>query len=88
MEKYLHVKKVKLAAGDIAMICTDGLIESKSLRGEQFGKNRAQASLLENSRFPADKMAQFTYDSLVHFTSRALDDDITILVFKYLGGNK
>jgi hypothetical protein len=88
LEKYLHVKKVKLSAGDIAMICTDGLIESKSLRGEQFGKNRAQASLLENSRFPADKMAQFTYDSLVHFTSRALDDDITILVFKYLGGNK
>lgn len=86
--KMLHVKKVKLAAGDIAMICTDGLIETKSLRGEQFGKNRVQAALLENSRFAADKMAQFTYDSLTNFTSRALEDDITIIVFKYLGGSK
>lgn len=88
ISKYIKVKKVKLAAGDIAIACTDGLIDTKSLRGEEFGKNRVQAALTDNAMYSADKMAQFTYESLVNFTSKTLENDITLLVFKYLGGGK
>ena len=86
VEKLIKVKKVKLAAGDVIMACTQGLIETHSLRGEIFGKERVQKSLLENLTYPADKMAKFTYDSLVQFTSKGLEDDVSILVLKYNGG--
>ena len=81
----VRVKKVKLSAGDIILACTDGLIEEKSLRGESYGKTRIQSQIMENASFPADKMAQFTYDGLVQFTSRALESDVTALVLKYKG---
>lgn len=83
--KLVRVKKVKLAAGDIILACTDGLVESRSLRGESYGKTRVQSQIMENATFPADKMAQFTYDALVQFTSKALEDDVTVLVLKYNG---
>ncbi len=82
----IKVKKVKLAPGDIVLSCTDGLIETKSLRGEQFGRSRIQSSIVENLSYPAGKMAKFTYDSLADFTSKAIEDDVTILILKYLGG--
>lgn len=83
---FVKVKKVNLAEGDIILTCTDGLIESRSLRGDVYGKGRIQNALMDNSFYPASKMAQFAYDSLVQFTSKELDDDVTILVLKYLGG--
>ena len=43
-------------------------------------------ALTENATYPANKMAQFAYDSLVQFTSKELEDDITVLVMKYRGG--
>ena len=61
-----------LAPGDIVLATTQGLIETHSLRGEIFGKERIQKSLLENSRYSAEKMAKFTYDSLVQFTSKEI----------------
>lgn len=82
---YIKVKKVKLSEGDIVMIVTDGIIDTKSLRGDIFGKTRTQTALMENSGYPAEKMAKFTYDALVEFTSKELENDITILVMKYLG---
>ena len=81
----IKVKKVKLSPGDMILACTDGLIESKSLRGEIFGKQRIQHSMTDNSNYPAERMAKFTYDSLVQFTSKELDEDVTIFLIKYLG---
>lgn len=82
---YIKVKKVKLSEGDIVMVVTDGIIDTKSLRGDIFGKTRTQTALMENSGYSAEKMAKFTYDALVEFTSKELENDITMLVMKYLG---
>ena len=86
IDHLIKVKKVKLSEGDIVLACTDGLIETHSLRGEIFGKDRTQKALMENATYPSEKMARFTYDSLVQFTSKELEDDVSILVLKYLGG--
>ena len=86
LEKQIKVKKVRLAPGDIVFSCTDGLLESVSLRGERFGKIRVQKNMVENMQYPAQKMAQFTFDALGKFTSTGLENDITILTLKYLGG--
>ncbi len=83
MSPFVSVKQIKLNKGDIVLTCTDGLINSHSLRGEQFGKERVQQVLLANSMYPASRMAQFEYDSLVKFMSKEMEDDVSVLVMKY-----
>lgn len=84
IDSLIRVKKVKLTEGDIIFACTDGLIESKSLRGESYGKTRVQSQIMENATYPAAKMGQFIHDGLLGFTSRALEDDITMLIIKQM----
>jgi serine phosphatase RsbU (regulator of sigma subunit) len=86
--KYLKVKKMVLNPQDIILITTDGLLDSTNLRGERFGKDRVQRMLLDNRSYPANRMAQFLCDSLSDFVSRELEDDISVLVFKYLSRDK
>ncbi len=83
---YLSVKTTKLNKDDIFLTCTDGLIQSHSLRGEQFGKERVQQSLLDNQTYNAQRMAQFTFDNLVKFISKEMEDDVSIFVMKYQSG--
>lgn len=80
---FISVKSTKLNPGDIILACTDGLVQSHSLRGEQFGKERIQQCLLDNSTYPAQRMAQFTFDNLLKFMSKEMEDDVSILVMKY-----
>lgn len=82
---YISVKTTKLNRGDIIMACTDGMIQSHSLRGEQFGKERLQQAVLDNSTYPAQRMAQFTFDGLRKFMSKEMEDDVSLLVIKYEG---
>lgn len=80
---YISVKSTKINKGDILLACTDGLINSHSLRGETFGKERIKQAMLENSGYPAQRMAQFTLENLEKFVSKELEDDVSILVIKY-----
>jgi len=79
---YIKVKKVKLNPGDILVTCTDGLIDSHSLRGEQFGKDRIQKAITENTSLTAQNIAEVTYGKLVEFVTTELEDDVSILVMK------
>ena len=80
----VKVRKVKLNPGDMILTCTDGLLEGKSIRGEKFGKDRVQRSIMDNLSFPSDKMGQFLCQELSDFTSKELEDDVSVVVLKYL----
>jgi hypothetical protein len=84
IDNLIKVKKVKLNPGDVLLATTDGLIDSQSLRGDRFGKDRVQKFILDNRLYPAERMASFLYENLIEFTSRQLEDDVTITVIKYL----
>lgn len=84
---YISIKQIKLNKNDIVLACTDGLIESHSLRGEKFGKDRIQRYMVANAMYPAARMAQFEYDELVKFMSHEMEDDVSVLVMKYLRSN-
>lgn len=81
---YITVKKIKLNPGDIMVAVTDGLLDSKSLRGESFGKDRVQKAIAENTTITAQNMTQAIYDSLGDFLSKELDDDVSIFTLKIL----
>lgn len=84
--RYVKVKKVRLNPGDLLFACTEGLIESQSLRGEPFGKARIQKSIMDNLGHSADKVLRFTCESLREFTSREQEADITCLAVRVLAG--
>ncbi len=84
----IKVRDIHLSEGDIVLSCTDGLLESKSLRGEVYGKDRVQKQIIENVPYDSSKTAKFIYDNLVSFTSKQLEDDVTMVVFKYHGGEQ
>ena len=83
LSPFVSVKTTKLNKGDVILACTDGLVQSHSLRGEQFGKERIQQCILDNSTYPAQRMAQFTFESLTKFMQKEMEDDVSILVLKY-----
>ncbi len=84
VEKLIHVKRVKLNPGDMLLACTDGLVDSTSLRNEPFGKARISQALIENLNYPAQKITQFLFDELLKFTSKEQEDDVTIVGIKCL----
>lgn len=83
----VKVKQIALTAGDMLAISTNGLINSHSLRGEQFGKDRIKQSIMDNYTYPANRIARFTYDNLQSFMSKELEDDITLCVIRYFGND-
>ncbi len=84
---YISVKQIKLHKNDIVFTCTNGLIDSHSLRGEQFGKDRIQRNMVANVTYPASRMARFAFDELVRFMSHEMEDDVSVLIMKYLKDN-
>ena len=83
----IKVKKVTLSEGDIVFACTDGLIETRSLRGEKFGKSRIQSTIVDNLFYPANRMARFMYEGLTKFASKVIENDVTLLLLKYKAEN-
>ena len=77
------VSDIKLNPGDLVFACTDGLIESQSLRGEAFGKGRIQGCILDNLNYSSNKITQFTYENMREFTAKEQEADITCLVMKF-----
>lgn len=84
ISKYIRVKKVKLNPGDIIVACTDGIIDSRSLRGEVYGKERVQKSITESTAYTAQVMAKTLYQNASDFLAKEFDDDVSILVIKCL----
>jgi len=80
---YLSIKTTKLNRGDIILACTDGLVNSHSLRGEKYGHERVAQAVLDNATYPAQRMAQFTFEGLRKFMSREMEDDVSIFCLKY-----
>jgi len=81
---YTKVKKTTFNQGDILFACTDGLIDSRNIRGEKFGKDRIQKSIMENTSQTAAKIADLSFQAINNFTTKGLDDDVSILVLKCL----
>lgn len=80
----LKVKQIKMNAGDVIAITTAGLINSHSLRGEQYGKDRIKKSMTDNYMYSGMRMCSFLFDDLKRFMAKELDDDITVMMIRYL----
>ncbi len=85
IRKLIKVKKIDLVSGNVLLATTDGLLDGVSIRGEAFGRERVQRSLMTNMGYSANKICEFLYQDLLEYTSQKQDDDVSIIVMKYLG---
>ena len=72
--------RINVKSGDLILLYTDALVESKNTYGEQFGMDRVEEILAMRHWSPKELMDELM-TSLFEFTgSSDLDDDLTIIV--------
>ncbi|MGD9644931.1 MAG: PP2C family protein-serine/threonine phosphatase [Pirellulales bacterium] len=76
-------KTLPVAAGDIVVLCTDGIVEAMNDRDEQFGRQRLEELVIEHAAAPIDELVQAVARSVeAHYVGESPADDLTILVLR------
>gem|GEM_PF-507615 len=74
---------LKLAVGDVMLLYTDGLIEIRNDKGEQFGVERLASELERVHDEPVARIQEHLL--LAAGAWGAADDDVTVMVARYIG---
>jgi PAS domain S-box-containing protein len=74
---------VQLAAGDMMLFFTDGLVEAQTLRGPMFGVERVVQTLRENRDKTPTAIIEALYTAVCRYIeTERLRDDVTMVVVK------
>jgi len=81
--------EIQVASGDRCLLYTDGVFEAKNAAQEEFGKSRCKEFLEMQRDIPAARFANALLENIAgfcgHNSSRAQEDDITLLVLDFQG---
>ncbi len=84
--KTLAVERHRLQPGDVFVLYTDGVVESRSPQGEEYGYERLLDALRENRHEDADTLHDAVLAHLNGFIVEGdYGDDMTLLVLKWHG---
>jgi len=81
---FLKVRKVTMNPNDIIVFTTDGLLDSKNLKGDKFGNDRVNRLVSTNRTKSAKEISNAIYKTLLDFIAHEIEDDITIMTFKHI----
>jgi sigma-B regulation protein RsbU (phosphoserine phosphatase) len=76
-------EKLRLADGDLMVLYTDGVTEARNAAGEQLGMDRFLDSIEAMQGEPVERIRDKILDEVAAFSPRP-DDDITLLVIRYI----
>lgn len=76
------VEECRLFPGDTLVLYTDGVTESFSESGEEFGEHRLIEALRRHSELPAQGLLEAVVDEVRRFNPNEQHDDITVIVGK------
>ena len=75
--------RLDLQSGDLVVICSDGVEESRNAAEEDFGSERLKEVLLDLAALPATQIAEGVLEACRRYSGRAgAGDDRTVLVIK------
>jgi serine phosphatase RsbU (regulator of sigma subunit) len=74
-------RTVKLAPGDLMVLFTNGVIETRNGQGEEFGLDRLREQLVASRELPPQQVRKAIMDALLSFCPRP-DDDVTLVVVR------
>jgi sigma-B regulation protein RsbU (phosphoserine phosphatase) len=78
-----HQHFIRFDPGQVMVVYTDGITEATNTAGEEYGKDRFAASVLECIGKPAKQMIDHIRKDVADFTERKfLDDDGTLFIVK------
>jgi sigma-B regulation protein RsbU (phosphoserine phosphatase) len=78
-------KTVRIGAGDVLFLYTDGIIEGTDRQKTQYGKKRVRRILTERIPSGPEGIIQALVDDfLKHNSGKELDDDVTLAAFEIL----
>ena len=85
---FFEEKEVKVAAGDILVLYTDGISESENLQGDFFGTGRLHEVIREYRDRNPDEIIGAILQKLATFTGgKAPGDDMTMVIIKVVSTN-
>jgi sigma-B regulation protein RsbU (phosphoserine phosphatase) len=84
VEKATEDQTLQLQPGDLMVLYTDGLIESRSKAGKQFGVERLAALVEQHRSESADAIQRKILARLRRWTARQ-EDDVTVIVVRCQG---
>jgi sigma-B regulation protein RsbU (phosphoserine phosphatase) len=80
-------RAIVLAPGDLMVLYTDGVTETFSESGEEYGLDRLIALVKENRKKSAAEIEDAVYQAVTHFASAThIFDDLTMVIIKRLAG--
>jgi serine phosphatase RsbU (regulator of sigma subunit) len=71
-----------VSKGDLLLLYTDGLVESRNGNGKEFGEDRMASFVLENHFKPPEDLVKELRDKAAQFAGR-FQDDLTLLAIKF-----
>ena len=78
-----EVRKVSLKVGDVALIFTDGITESRNKGNDEFGEEKLTELIRKNSKLSAQKLLEKIHEKVKSFTAGTDPmDDMTLVVIK------
>ena len=81
--QYAEKNRVDLAAGQIILLCTDGIWEARNQKDEMFGRQAIYNIIHQNSHRPAAKIQDAILNALRQFQQGVAPvDDITLVIIK------
>jgi sigma-B regulation protein RsbU (phosphoserine phosphatase) len=70
----------EMVKGDVLLLYTDGIIETRNPAGEEFGENRLIEILQENLSMQENELNSTIIKTLETFSKGNIDDDITMVI--------
>ena len=77
-----NLSSIYLKPGDLIIMYTDGLTESRNDLNEQFTHERIKSILLDQNSNNANEILNVIKDEVIKFAKGRLHDDITVMVLK------
>lgn len=74
--------EVSLKRNDLLVLYSDGITESMSANGEQFGERRLQALIEQNSEMPLAEIRDRVLKAVEDWSGDELEDDLTLLLVR------
>lgn len=82
----IEEKRIMMKNGDICVLYTDGVTESRSSSGEEFGYERLKDVVLAHKNKSADEIKEAVIQQVWNYTdAKGYHDDLTIFVIKWIG---
>jgi serine phosphatase RsbU (regulator of sigma subunit) len=85
ISKFTTDSELRLEAGDLLVLYTDGVTEAMNEKREQFGLERLAELVKAKADLPTERLCNEIHDSVFSWCNQAADDDVTLLIARYRG---